>query len=694
MKRTIYCGQLDERHVGCEETCCGWVQTVRDMGGVIFVDLHDREGTMQAVFDLERVGAEAFHLAESLKTQSVISVCGTVRLRSAETVNPLLVTGTVELAVSEIEVLSVSETLPFQPDGETSVREDLRLKYRYLDLRRPQLQQNLRFRHQLQRCTEEYLDGQGFLSVETPMLCKSTPEGARDYLVPSRVHPGSFYALPQSPQIYKQLLMVSGIDRYYQVARCFRDEDLRADRQPEFTQVDMEMSFVDQEDILVHLEKLFKHLFRSCMGKEISEPFPRITWKEAMDRYGSDKPDLRFGLPIMDITEIASRCSFSVFRSVADRGGVIRAINVKQKADFTRTQIEDLTASAVHLGAKGMAWIAVRPDGSLYSVLTKFFREEELRDILQACGAEPGDFLLFCADRLQTVRRVLGGLRNELGSMLGLKDKQKYQFLFVTDFPQFEWSEEEKRYVSTHHPFTMPYEEDLPYLLSEPEKVRAQAYDVVLNGVELGSGSIRIHRHDVQEKMFEALGFTKEQIEERFGFLVNAFRYGVPPHGGFAFGLDRLTMLLCGADSLRDVIAFPKIKDASCPMTQAPSPVDDSQLEILGLLGGPGVYAERERTAKRKKASIDLDRIASLARLKLTERERETLPAEMESILSFADRLASVPTDGVSATAHIADLQNVLREDTVGKRYERDLLLQNAPSASDGYITVPRVVED
>ncbi len=694
MKRTIYCGELREELVGSEQTCCGWVQTVRDMGGVIFVDLHDREGTLQAVFNLEKLGPEQFSVAEGLKNQSVVAVRGRVRLRDAETVNPLLSTGTVELAAESLEVFSQAETVPFSPDGDTSVREELRLQYRYLDLRRPSLQRNLRFRHALQRCAEEYLDGQGFVCVETPMLCKSTPEGARDYLVPSRVHPGSFYALPQSPQIYKQLLMVGGIDRYYQVARCFRDEDLRADRQPEFTQVDMEMSFVEQEDVLRHLETMFKHLFKTCMGREVEGAFPRLTWQTAMDVYGSDKPDLRFGLPIVDITPVAGRCGFSVFRSIADQGGVIRAINVKGKSDFTRTQIEELTASAVRLGAKGMAWIAVRPDGELYSVLTKYFKPEELQEILDACGAEPGDFLLFCADKLQTVRRVLGGLRNELGGMLGLKDKEKFCFLFVTDFPQFEWSEEEKRYVATHHPFTMPYEEDIPYLLTAPEKVRAQAYDVVLNGVELGSGSIRIHRRDVQEKMFQALGFSDAQIEERFGFMVNAFRYGVPPHGGFAFGLDRLTMLLCGADSLREVIAFPKVKDASCPMTQAPTPVDDAQLAVLGLLGGAGVRAERERTAAKRKTTVDVERIASLARLRLTPEERETLPGEMETIIAFANRLSNVDTSGVPETAHAADLQNVLREDAVVPSFPRETLLENAPTAEDGYITVPRVVEE
>ncbi|MCH5183398.1 MAG: aspartate--tRNA ligase [Oscillospiraceae bacterium] len=694
MKRTIYCGELREALVGSEQTCCGWVQTVRDMGGVIFVDLHDREGTLQAVFDLERLGSEQFAVAEGLKVQSVIAVRGTVRLRDAETVNPLLATGTVELAALSLEVLSQAETVPFSPDGDASVREDLRLQYRYLDLRRPSLQANLRFRHRLQRCAEEYLDAQGFTCVETPMLCKSTPEGARDYLVPSRVHPGSFYALPQSPQIYKQLLMVGGMDRYYQVARCFRDEDLRADRQPEFTQVDMELSFVDQEDILQHLEAMFKHIFRTCMGREIEGSFPRLTWQTAMDVYGSDKPDLRFGLPIVDITPVAKKCSFSVFRSIADNGGVIRAINVKGKADFTRTQIEELTASAVRLGAKGMAWIAVRPDGELYSVLTKYFKEEELQEILKVCEAKPGDFLLFCADKLPTVRRVLGGLRNELGGMLGLKDKQDFRFLFVTDFPQFEWSEDEKRYVASHHPFTMPYEEDVQYLLTAPEKVRAQAYDVVLNGVELGSGSIRIHRRDVQEKMFAALGFGKEQIEERFGFMVNAFRYGVPPHGGFAFGLDRLVMLLCGADSLREVIAFPKVKDASCPMTQAPTPVDDAQLAVLGLLGGAWVHAERERTAARKKPTVEVEYVAALSRLRLTEEERASLPDEMEAIIGFANRLSAVDTSGTPETAHAGDLQNIWREDQVAPSFPRDLLLENAPTGEDGYITVPRVVEE
>ena len=694
MKRTDYCGALREKDVGRTVTAAGWVQTKRDMGGVIFIDLRDREGTLQVVFDLRNLSPEDFAVAEHLRSQSVIYVTGPIRIRDEETYNPKLDTGTIELAAHSLELLSAADTLPFEMDDNVTVREDLRLKYRFLDLRRPALQRNLRFRHRLQRVVEDYLDEKGFLSVETPMLTKSTPEGARDYLVPSRVHPGSFYALPQSPQIFKQLLMVGGLDKYYQVARCFRDEDLRADRQPEFTQVDMEMSFVDQEDILVHLESLFKYVMKQMKGIDITDPFPRMTWQEAMDVYGSDKPDLRFGLPIVDLTDIAKTCSFSVFRSVADKGGVVRAINVKGGTSFTRSTIEELTRRAQRYGAKGMAWIAIRPDGEIYSILTKYFSQADLDAIIAAMKAEPGDFILFCADKLSTVRRVLGTLRLDLGDLLGLRDKEDYRFLIVTDFPQFEYSEEEKRWVATHHPFTMPYPEDIPYLMTDPGRVRAQAYDVVLNGTELGSGSIRIHDSGVQKQMFEALGFDDDEIQDRFGFMVNAFRYGTPPHGGFAFGLDRLTMLLVGADSLREVIAFPKIKDGSCPMTDAPSSVKEEQLEVLGLLEGFKQKAETVRKSGRKKApAIQVEAVANLARLNLTEAEKQSLPEELSAIIAFADQLSALDTEGVPVTAHVVPMKNVFREDVPEQRFGREELLQNAKTQADGYITVPRVVE-
>ncbi|MCI8611633.1 MAG: aspartate--tRNA ligase [Clostridiales bacterium] len=693
MKRTMYCGLVREAQMGTRQTCCGWVQTKRDMGGVVFVDLKDREGILQVVFDASALDESAFKTADGLRSQSVIAVSGVIRRRSEDTYNPRLATGTVELYADSLELLSQAQQLPFSMDDNISVREDLRLRYRYLDLRSPAMLKNLRARHLVQKASQDYLDAQGFICVETPMLCKSTPEGARDYLVPSRVHQGSFYALPQSPQIYKQLLMVGGIDKYYQVARCFRDEDLRADRQPEFTQVDMEMSFVDQEDILVHLEKMFGHIFKAYTGRDITEPFPRLTWHEAMDRYGSDKPDLRFDLPIIDVTDLAAECSFSVFRSVCDKGGVVRAINAKGCANFTRTQIETLTENALSYGAKGMAWIAIRPDGEIYSILTKYFTKEEMQALLDRMGAVPGDFVLFSADSLATVRRTLGNLRLDIAEILGLRDKEKFSFLFVTDFPQFEYSEEEKRYVSTHHPFTMPYPEDIEYLFTDPGRVRAQAYDVVLNGIELGSGSIRIHRQDVQEKMFEALGFSAEEIETRFGFMVNAFRYGTPPHGGFAFGLDRLVMLLLGADSLRDVIAFPKIKDASCPMTDAPTPVDPEQLAVLGLdkllEGGDGGAAEK----KEKTPQIDVPAVAGLARLAFSKEEMQGLQADMKNIIAFADQLSKVDTTGTAAAEHIVPMENVFRTDAVDHPFDREELLAAAKTKDDGYITVPRVVE-
>lgn len=693
MKRTSYCGALRETNVNQIHTVMGWVQNKRDMGGVIFIDLRDREGILQVVFDGRNLTPEAFAAAEALKLESVIAVEGPLRIRGEETYNPKLVTGTIELAAKELEVLSEAAALPFSMSEAGNVREELRLQYRFLDLRRPKLLNNLKFRHRLTKLIHDYLDGQGFLQVETPMLTKSTPEGARDYLVPSRVHQGMFYALPQSPQIFKQLLMVGGVDKYYQIARCFRDEDLRADRQPEFTQVDMELSFVDQEDILTHLEKMFKHLFREALGVEFQEPFPRLTWQQAMDRYGSDKPDLRFGLPIVDLTQQLKGCGFSVFRKAIDEGGMVRAVNVKGHGNFTRSAIEELTEKALKLGAKGMAWIALKDDGEPYSILTKYFSQEEFQSLLDAVDGKPGDFILFCADQFSTVCRTLGGLRLELADMLGLRKPGDYRFLIVTDFPEFEYSQEEGRYLATHHPFTMPYPEDIPYLISDPARVRAQAYDVVLNGVELGSGSMRIHQKDVQRKMFEALGFSEEQIQERFGFMVNAFQYGTPPHGGFAFGLDRLAMQMLEAESLRDVIAFPKNKDAVCPMTQAPNVVDPHQLEVLGLAALLSKEGTGKAVQKRQRPKIDVENVANLSKLLLSPEEKEAAAKDMEEIVEFANQLQAIDTENIPAAAHTAKLTNVFREDIPQTSCPRQLLLENAPEQHDGCVFVPQVVE-
>ena len=693
MKRTSYCGALRETNVNQIHTVMGWVQNKRDMGGVIFIDLRDREGILQVVFDGRNLTPEAFAAAEALKLESVIAVEGPLRIRGEETYNPKLVTGTIELAAKKLEVLSEAAALPFSMSEAGNVREELRLQYRFLDLRRPKLLNNLKFRHRLTKLIHDYLDGQGFLQVETPMLTKSTPEGARDYLVPSRVHQGMFYALPQSPQIFKQLLMVGGVDKYYQIARCFRDEDLRADRQPEFTQVDMELSFVDQEDILTHLEKMFKHLFREALGVEFQEPFPRLTWQQAMDRYGSDKPDLRFDLPIVDLTQQLKGCGFSVFRKAIDEGGMVRAVNVKGHGNFTRSAIEELTEKALKLGAKGMAWIALKDDGEPYSILTKYFSQEEFQSLLDAVDGKPGDFILFCADQFSTVCRTLGGLRLELADMLGLRKPGDYRFLIVTDFPEFEYSQEEGRYLATHHPFTMPYPEDIPYLISDPARVRAQAYDVVLNGVELGSGSMRIHQKDVQRKMFEALGFSEEQIQERFGFMVNAFQYGTPPHGGFAFGLDRLAMQMLEAESLRDVIAFPKNKDAVCPMTQAPNVVDPQQLEVLGLAALLSKEGTGKAVQKRQRPKIDVENVANLSKLLLSPEEKEAAAKDMEEIVEFANQLQAIDTENIPAAAHTARLTNVFREDIPQTSCPRELLLENAPEQHDGCVFVPQVVE-
>ncbi|HWQ58464.1 MAG TPA: aspartate--tRNA ligase [Clostridia bacterium] len=693
MYRDEYCGLFSREYLGRRTRACGWVNAKRDMGGVLFIDLVDKTGVLQVVFNRKLIGEEGFALAEKLGSQSVVCVEGEMCLRDEDTSNPRIATGEIELRADRATLLSRAAQLPFSLETPPA-REELRLAYRYLDIRRPEMQKNLRFRHLVQKAAQDYLDFAGFLFVETPILTKSTPEGARDYLVPSRMHKGKFYALPQSPQIFKQLLMVGGVDRYYQVARCFRDEDLRADRQPEFTQVDMEMSFVEQEDILQHLEKLFKSIFRDAMGREIGYDFPRMTWTESMDRYGCDKPDLRFGLPIIELTEALRACSFKVFREVIERGGVVRAINIPGGASLTRSDIEALTAKAQSYGANGMAWIAVRENGELYSVLTKYFSEEDMRTILRETEAKPGDFILFCADKLHAVRAILGKLRLDIADLLSLRKAGDFRFLFVTDFPEFEYSEEEKRYVATHHPFTMPYPEDVEFMETDPLRVRAQAYDVVLNGVELGSGSVRIHDSAVQERMFRALGFSEEEIEERFGFMIRAFRYGTPPHGGFAFGLDRLVMLLTGASSLREVIAFPKIKDGSCPMTQAPSHVDKAQLDILGIAAEDGEGEAKPKAARERIAPrIDVARVAQLAMLRLSDEEEERMEKDMYGVVAFADTLSAIDTAGVEPAAHAVPLANVLRADVVEQPLDRETLLSGAPEAYDGFILVPRVME-
>ena len=692
MKRTDYCGALRECDVGKQAVVCGWVQTRRDMGGVLFLDVRDREGLLQVVFDASRASADAFALAERVRCESVISVRGMVARRDEETRNAALLTGTIELRAEDCVLLSESAPLPFALDGE-AVRDDLRLRYRYLDLRRPEMNRNLRFRAKVVRAVTDYLDRDGFIEVETPILTKSTPEGARDYLVPSRVHPGAFYALPQSPQIFKQLLMVSGLDKYYQIARCFRDEDLRADRQPEFTQVDMELSFVDQEDVLTHLEQLFCAVFREVLGVSLPTPLPRMTWSDAMRLYGTDKPDLRFGMPIIELTDLAAACGFSLFSRVAKSGGAVRALCVKGGAlAFSRSDIEELTRVCVSFGAGGMAWIGVREDGTLNTILTKYFTEAQMRELLSRCGAEAGDFVLFCADTEPAVCRILGNLRLHLADRLSLRRAGDFQLLFVTDFPAFEYSAEAGRYVAAHHPFTMPHPDDLPYLVTDPARCRSLAYDAVLNGVELGSGSIRIHRSDIQARMFEALGFSPEETEQRFGFLLEAFRYGTPPHGGFAFGLDRLVMLLLGAPSLREVIAFPKTRDAACPMTCAPDTVDRAQLAALRL--DTACAAPPPAAAKQKRAhTFDIGTVAALSKLSLAEEERDAMHAQLSAMLDFADALAALDTEGVEPTTHVIPLENIVRDDALLPGSPRDALLSGTPAARDGMFFVPQAVE-
>ena len=580
-KRDHHCGQLTKQDAGQEVALCGWVATRRDHGGLIFIDLRDRSGVVQVVID--PAAGESFKKAEAVRSEYVLQVFGKVRERSAETINPNIATGTIEVVASELNILNPAKTPPFYIEDCIDTDENLRLRYRYLDLRRPEMQKNFILRHKVTKLMRDYLDKHGFLEIETPMLCRSTPEGARDYLVPSRVNPGKFYALPQSPQLFKQLLMVAGMERYFQIARCFRDEDLRADRQPEFTQLDMEMSFVEMEDIMEMMEGLIAYVFEGAMGMKVQLPMQRMTWDTAMDLYGSDKPDLRFDMKLVNMVDAVSGSNFKVFNDIIANGGIVKAINVKGYAAIPRRELDGLVDFVGIYGAKGLAWMQIQPDGAVKSPIAKFFDEAHLAKIKEAGKAEPGDLLLFVGDKPAVVAQALGALRIEMAKRRNLIDPDKYMFTWVTKFPMFEYSEEEKRYVAMHHPFTAPCDEDLPLLKTNPGKVYAKAYDMVLNGIELGGGSIRIHRQDVQKAIFEAIGLTDEEAKEKFGFLMTAFEYGAPPHGGLAFGLDRMMMLMAKRASIRDVIAFPKTQSANDLMDEAPNTVDEKQLRELHI---------------------------------------------------------------------------------------------------------------
>ncbi len=582
LKRSHRCTELSKENAGTQVTVMGWVQKRRNLGSLIFVDLRDRSGLLQIVFDEKDIGTQGFEKAGKLRSEFVIAVVGRVEPR-AGAVNENLATGEIEIRATELRILSESETPPFPIEEGIQTKDELRLKHRYLDLRRPNLQRNLMLRSKVATSARQFLAEEGFLEIETPILIKSTPEGARDYLVPSRIHPGNFYALPQSPQLFKQLLMCSGYDRYFQIAKCFRDEDLRADRQPEFTQIDMELSFVDIDDVIDVNERLLAHIFKEAIGIEVPLPIPRMTWQEAMDRYGSDKPDTRFGMELKNVSEVVKDCGFGVFTGALAAGGSVRGINAQGQGHMPRKKIDALVEFAKGYGAKGLAYLVINEDGSYKSSFAKFLTEETLKELVDALEGKPGDLLLFAADKNKVVWDVLGALRLEIAKNLGLLNKDEYKFLWITEFPLLEYSEEQGRFVAMHHPFTMPMEEDLDKLDTDPGAVRAKAYDITLNGNEIGGGSVRIFQNDVQSKMFEVLGFTKEQAQERFGFLLNAFKYGVPPHAGLAYGLDRLIMLMAKEDSIREVIAFPKVKDASCLMTGAPGPVDQEQLNELEL---------------------------------------------------------------------------------------------------------------
>ena len=582
LQRSHRCTEVSNQNIGESVTVMGWVQKSRNKGGIIFVDMRDRSGLLQLIFEESDCGSVNFEKAEKLRSEFVIAVVGDVVARTGA-VNENLATGDIEIRAKELRILSEADTPPFPIEENSKTKEELRLKYRYLDLRRPDLQQNIILRSKVANVARQFLNQEGFLEIETPMLTKSTPEGARDYLVPSRVHPGNFYALPQSPQLFKQLLMCSGYDRYFQIVKCFRDEDLRADRQPEFTQIDMELSFVDVDDVISVNERLLHKMFKEAIGIDIPLPIQRMPYAEAMERFGSDKPDIRFGLELKNVSEVVKDCGFSVFTGALQNGGSVRGINAEGQADMPRKKIDALVAFAKDYGAKGLAYLAIDTEGAYKSSFAKFMTEDELKQLVDAMNGKPGDLLLFAADEDDTVFAVLGALRLEIAKNLGLLDKGDYKFLWVTEFPLLEYSKEDDRFYAKHHPFTMPMEEDIPFLDSDPGRVRAKAYDITLNGTEIGGGSVRIFQSDVQEKMFEVLGFTKESAYEQFGFLLNAFKYGVPPHAGLAYGLDRLIMLMAQEDSIRDVIAFPKVKDASCLMTNAPDVVEQKQLVELGI---------------------------------------------------------------------------------------------------------------
>lgn len=582
LHRSHRCTEVNNTMIGNTVTVMGWVQKSRNKGGIIFVDLRDRSGILQVIFEEANCGAESFAKAEKLRSEFVVAITGEVAKRGGA-VNENLATGDIEVIAKDIRILAEADTPPFPIEENSKTKEDLRLKYRYLDLRRPDLQKNIMMRSKVTTLVRSFMADEGFIEIETPTLCKSTPEGARDYLVPSRVHPGEFYALPQSPQIYKQLLMCSGYDRYFQIARCYRDEDLRADRQPEFTQIDMELSFVDVDDVIDVNERLLAKLFKEVIGVDVQLPIQRMTYKEAMERFGSDKPDLRFGMELCDVTDVVKDCEFVVFKNAIEAGGSVRGINAEGQGTMPRKKIDALVDFAKGYGAKGLAYIAIHEDGTMKSSFAKFMKDEEMQALVEKMNGKPGDLLLFAADKSKLVYDVLGALRLEIADQLGLLKKDEYRFVWITEFPLLEWSEELGRYQAMHHPFTMPMEEDLQYIESDPGRVRAKAYDIVLNGTEIGGGSVRIHQDDIQEMMFKALGFTMERAYDQFGFLLNAFKYGVPPHAGLAYGLDRLVMLMAQEDSIRDVIAFPKVKDASCLMSEAPNTVDAKQLEELGI---------------------------------------------------------------------------------------------------------------
>ena len=600
LHRTHRCTEVSNANIGEKVTVMGWVQKRRNLGSLIFIDLRDRSGILQLVFDEPKVGSEGFAKAGTLRSEFVIAVEGTVQKRSAA-VNENLKTGDIEVIAESIRILSESQTPPFQIEENSQTKDEIRLKYRYLDLRRPDIQRNLMLRSKVAYLMRDFMAKEGFLEIETPILCKSTPEGARDYLVPSRIHPGSFYALPQSPQLFKQLLMASGYDRYFQIAKCFRDEDLRADRQPEFTQADMELSFVDIDDVLDVNERLLKYIFKEAIGVDVELPLKRMPWQEAMDRFGSDKPDTRFGMELKDVSDIVKDCGFGVFTSALEQGGSVRGINAEGQGAMPRKKIDKLVEFAKGYGAKGLAYLSVQEDGSYKSSFAKFMTEEELKNLVAAMDGKPGDLLLFAADKNKIVWNVLGALRLEIAKELDLLDPNQYNFLWITEFPLLEWSDEENRYMAMHHPFTMPMEEDWDKIDTDPGAVRAKAYDIVLNGTELGGGSVRIHQSDIQEKMFEVLGFTKERAHEQFGFLLDAFSYGVPPHAGLAYGLDRLVMHMVHADSIRDVIAFPKVKDASDLMSNAPDIVDEKQLEELCIKVDEKEVEEKEAEESAEK---------------------------------------------------------------------------------------------